>query len=61
MPSAIIKPQENGAPQPAAVQETSIQAAIAVVEKKVRNLEKRKVRKNYKCCEISAIVFTVFH
>lgn len=42
MPSAIIKPQENGAPQPA--QETSIQAAIAVVEKKVRNLEKRKVR-----------------
>ena len=41
MPSVSIKPQENGAP---AVQETSIQAAIAIVEKKVRNLEKRKVR-----------------
>ena len=40
MPSVITKPQENGAPQ---VQETSIQAAIAIVEKKVRNLEKRKV------------------
>merc|ERR1711963_1374769 len=39
MPSVITKPQENGAPQ---VQETSIQAAIAIVEKKVRNLEKRK-------------------
>ena len=40
MPSVSIKPQENGAPL---VQETSIQAAIAIVEKKVRNLEKRKV------------------
>ena len=40
MPSVSIKPQENGAP---IVQETSIQAAIAIVEKKVRNLEKRKV------------------
>jgi caprin-1 len=39
MPSVSIKPQENGAPQ---AQETSIQAAIAIVEKKVRNLEKRK-------------------
>ena len=42
MPSVVNKPQENGA---SSVTETSIQAAIAVVEKKVRNLEKRKVRK----------------
>ena len=41
MPSVSIKPQENGAPP--MVQETTIQAAIAIVEKKVRNLEKRKV------------------
>ena len=41
MPSAITKqPLDNGASLP---QETSIQAAIAIVEKKVRNLEKRKV------------------
>lgn len=40
MPSVSIKPQENGAPP--MVQETTIQAAIAIVEKKVRNLEKRK-------------------
>lgn len=39
MPSVSIKPQENGALQ---APETSIQAAIAIVEKKVRNLEKRK-------------------
>jgi len=39
MPSVVNKPQENGA---SSVTETSIQAAIAVVEKKVRNLEKRK-------------------
>jgi len=40
MPSAITKqPLDNGASLP---QETSIQAAIAIVEKKVRNLEKRK-------------------
>jgi len=40
MPSAITKqPLESGASLP---QETSIQAALAIVEKKVRNLEKRK-------------------
>ena len=41
MPSAITKqPLENGA---SLSQETSIQAALAIMEKKVRNLEKRKV------------------
>ena len=41
MPSAISKqPLDNGT---SLSQETSIQAAIAIVEKKVRNLEKRKV------------------
>ena len=41
MPSAITKqPLENGA---SLSQETSIQAALAIVEKKVRNLEKREV------------------
>jgi len=40
MPSAISKqPLDNGT---SLSQETSIQAAIAIVEKKVRNLEKRK-------------------
>jgi len=39
MPSVVTKPQENGA---SSVPETSLQAAIAIVEKKVRNLEKRK-------------------
>jgi len=38
MPSLCTKPQENGATPP----DTSLQAALAIVEKKVRNLEKRK-------------------
>jgi len=38
MPSLCTKPQENGATTP----DTSLQAALAIVEKKVRNLEKRK-------------------
>merc|ERR1712106_343295 len=37
-PSLCTKPQENGATPP----DTSLQAALAIVEKKVRNLEKRK-------------------
>ena len=39
MPSVITKPQENGA----ASQSSTLEAALAIVEKKVRNLEKRKV------------------
>eukprot|EP00092_Neocalanus_flemingeri_P013843 GFUD01014934.1.p1 GENE.GFUD01014934.1~~GFUD01014934.1.p1 ORF type:complete len:703 (-),score=275.86 GFUD01014934.1:953-3061(-) len=38
MPSLCTKPQENGATPP----DTTLQAALAIVEKKVRNLEKRK-------------------
>merc|ERR1712013_632343 len=38
MPSLCTKPQENGATPP----DTPLQAALAIVEKKVRNLEKRK-------------------
>ncbi len=43
MPSVLPKPAENGGAPPSPPSETTLGQALAIVEKKMRNLEKRKV------------------
>jgi hypothetical protein len=43
MPSVCTKPAENGGAPPSPPSETTLGQALAIVEKKMRNLEKRKV------------------
>jgi hypothetical protein len=46
MPSVCTKPAENGGAPPSPPSETTLGQALAIVEKKMRNLEKRKVGKS---------------